>query len=222
MPAKMSRSALRPPFRLREVSIAVRTWRLSCRKAGKARMCAASSGVIWKSRLERRQQRRFSCPRALLEGWILAVRATESLGERNTLQHPPSSEYALAGHVARCYSQPFMAPPAYAGAAWVRFYLPIEATIRLGHRNIQYRCAKLTLESGLVFRFGVGATLLRRRLLRLALPACTSHHCRTLSSGSVGIVASKRGRQRCADKSKAANSKVVFSSMSSPRSLFRL
>ena len=36
MPAKMSRSAPRPPFRLREVSIAVGTLRLSCRKAGKA------------------------------------------------------------------------------------------------------------------------------------------------------------------------------------------
>ena len=36
MPAKMSRSTPRPPFRLREVSIAVRTLRLSCRKAGKA------------------------------------------------------------------------------------------------------------------------------------------------------------------------------------------
>jgi hypothetical protein len=36
MPAKMSRSAPRPRFRLREVSIAVRTLRLSCRKAGKA------------------------------------------------------------------------------------------------------------------------------------------------------------------------------------------
>ena len=36
MPAKMSRSGPRPPFRLREVSIAVRTLRLSCRKAGKA------------------------------------------------------------------------------------------------------------------------------------------------------------------------------------------
>src|ERR1700726_1442897 len=36
MPAKMSRSAPRPPLRLREVSIAVRTLRLSCRKAGKA------------------------------------------------------------------------------------------------------------------------------------------------------------------------------------------
>ena len=35
MPAKMSRSAPRPPFRLREVSIAVRTLRLSCRKAEK-------------------------------------------------------------------------------------------------------------------------------------------------------------------------------------------
>ena len=36
MPAKISRSAPRPPFRLREVSIAVRTLRLSYRKAGKA------------------------------------------------------------------------------------------------------------------------------------------------------------------------------------------
>ena len=35
MPAKMSRSAPRPAFRLREVSIAVRTLRLSCRKAEK-------------------------------------------------------------------------------------------------------------------------------------------------------------------------------------------
>ena len=36
MPAKMSRSDTSTTVRLREVSIAVRTLRLSCRKAGKA------------------------------------------------------------------------------------------------------------------------------------------------------------------------------------------
>src|SRR4029077_8418025 len=36
MPAKIARLATRPPFWLREVSIAVRTLRLSCREAGKA------------------------------------------------------------------------------------------------------------------------------------------------------------------------------------------
>ena len=51
-------------------------------------------------------------------------------------------------------------------------------------------------------RFGAATTLLRRRLLRLALAARTSHHRRTLSSRSVGVVASKYGRYRCADKSK--------------------
>jgi hypothetical protein len=51
-------------------------------------------------------------------------------------------------------------------------------------------------------RCGAATTLLRRRLLRLALAARTSHHRRTLSSRSVGVVASKYGRYRCADKSK--------------------
>ena len=88
-----------------------------------------------------------------------------------------------------------MAPPPYAGLPGVRGGHDRQALqAYLGRRNIQLGCAKLMLESGLVFRFGVGATLLRRRLLRLALAARTSHHCRTLSSGSVGIVASKRGR----------------------------
>ena len=50
-------------------------------------------------------------------------------------------------------------------------------------------------------RFGAATTLLRRRLLRLALAARTSHHRRTLSSRSVGVVASKYGRYRCAEKS---------------------
>jgi hypothetical protein len=49
-------------------------------------------------------------------------------------------------------------------------------------------------------RFGAAATLLRCRLLRLTVAARTSHDRRTLGSGSVGIVASKGGRQRCADK----------------------
>ena len=51
-------------------------------------------------------------------------------------------------------------------------------------------------------RCGAATTLLRRRLLRLALAARTSHHRRTLSSRSVGVVASEYGRYRCADKSK--------------------
>ena len=38
MPGKMARSAPRPPFGLPEVLVAVRTSRLSCRKAGKARI----------------------------------------------------------------------------------------------------------------------------------------------------------------------------------------
>ena len=43
MPAKTSGSAPRPPFRLLEMSIAVRTLPLSCRKAGKN--IHAGSGV---------------------------------------------------------------------------------------------------------------------------------------------------------------------------------
>ena len=38
MPAKMARSAPRPPFGLPKVMVAVRTSRLSCWKAGKARI----------------------------------------------------------------------------------------------------------------------------------------------------------------------------------------
>ena len=38
MPAKIARSAPRPPFWLPEMSVAVRTSRLSCRKAGKTRI----------------------------------------------------------------------------------------------------------------------------------------------------------------------------------------
>ena len=52
MPAKMSRSAPRPPFRLREVSIAVRTLRLSCRKAGKAPIFTPVRESSGESRLE--------------------------------------------------------------------------------------------------------------------------------------------------------------------------
>ena len=47
MPAKMSRSVPRPPFRLREVSIAVRTLRLPCRKAGKAPIFTPVRESIW-------------------------------------------------------------------------------------------------------------------------------------------------------------------------------
>ncbi len=53
MPAKMSRSAPRPPFRLREVSIAVRTLRLSCRKAGKAPIFTPVRESSGESRLKR-------------------------------------------------------------------------------------------------------------------------------------------------------------------------
>src|SRR6476660_8433395 len=53
MPAKMSRSAPRPPFRLREVSIAVRTLRLSCRKAGKAPIFTPVRESSGESRLNR-------------------------------------------------------------------------------------------------------------------------------------------------------------------------
>ena len=47
MPAKIARSAPRPPFGLPEVSVAVRTSRLSCRKAGKARIFTPVRESSW-------------------------------------------------------------------------------------------------------------------------------------------------------------------------------
>ena len=46
MPAKIARSAPRPPFGLPEVPVAVHTSRLSCRKA-KKRKYSRQIGVIW-------------------------------------------------------------------------------------------------------------------------------------------------------------------------------
>src|SRR5260370_25427715 len=48
MPAKIARSAPRPPFELPKVMVAVRTSLLSCRKAGKNANIHASPGVIWR------------------------------------------------------------------------------------------------------------------------------------------------------------------------------
>jgi hypothetical protein len=50
MPAKMARSAPRPPFGPSEVTVAVRNSLLSCRKAGKPR----TSAPIWESSGESR------------------------------------------------------------------------------------------------------------------------------------------------------------------------
>ena len=57
MPAKMSRSAPRPPFRLREVSIAVRTLHLSCRNAGKAPIFTPVRESSGESRFNRSRNR---------------------------------------------------------------------------------------------------------------------------------------------------------------------
>ena len=48
MPAKIARSAPRPPFGLPQVTVAVRTSLLSCRKAEKTRVFTPVSGVIWR------------------------------------------------------------------------------------------------------------------------------------------------------------------------------
>jgi hypothetical protein len=48
MQGKMARRDPRPPFGLLEVTVAVRTSRLSYRKAGKTRIFSPSSGVIWR------------------------------------------------------------------------------------------------------------------------------------------------------------------------------
>ena len=53
MPAKMARSAPRPPFGLPDAPVAVRTSRLSCGKAGKARIftpvwdSSGESRIMW-------------------------------------------------------------------------------------------------------------------------------------------------------------------------------
>ena len=48
MPAKIARSAARPPFGLPEMLVAVHTSRLSCREAEKSPNIHAGSGVIWR------------------------------------------------------------------------------------------------------------------------------------------------------------------------------
>src|SRR5450759_1666366 len=53
MPAKMARSAPRPPFGPSEVTVAVRNSLLSCRKAGKPRTSAPIRESSGESRLER-------------------------------------------------------------------------------------------------------------------------------------------------------------------------
>ena len=52
MPAKMARSAPRPPFGLPDAPVAVRTSRLSCGKAGKARIFTP----VWDSSGESRSR----------------------------------------------------------------------------------------------------------------------------------------------------------------------
>src|SRR5262249_17877008 len=48
MPAKIARSAARPPLGLPEMLVAVHTSRLSCREAEKSLNFHAGSGVIWR------------------------------------------------------------------------------------------------------------------------------------------------------------------------------
>src|SRR4029077_3993203 len=47
MPGKIARSAPRPPFGLPDALVAVLTSRLSCRKAGKARIFTPDREFIW-------------------------------------------------------------------------------------------------------------------------------------------------------------------------------
>ena len=54
MPAKIARSAPRPPFGIPEVSVAVRSSRLSCSKAEKARIFMADRQSSGESRLSAR------------------------------------------------------------------------------------------------------------------------------------------------------------------------
>jgi hypothetical protein len=53
MPGKMARSAPRPPFGLPDAPVAVRTSRLSCGKAGKARISKPVPGSSGESRFSR-------------------------------------------------------------------------------------------------------------------------------------------------------------------------
>ena len=55
MPGKMARSAPRPPFGLPDAPVAVRTSRLSCGKAGKARISKPVPGSSGESRLMHRR-----------------------------------------------------------------------------------------------------------------------------------------------------------------------
>jgi hypothetical protein len=52
MPAKMARSAPRPPFRLPEITVAVCTSRWSCSKVGKAQIFKAVPETSGKSQLK--------------------------------------------------------------------------------------------------------------------------------------------------------------------------
>ncbi len=79
MPAKIARSAPRPPFELPKVMVAVRTSLLSCRKAGKNANIHASPGVIWRIPVKNAARRLFaqagldfdrSPPRALFESFV--------------------------------------------------------------------------------------------------------------------------------------------------------
>ena len=82
MPAKMSRSAPRPPFRLREVSIAVRTLRLSCRKAGKAPIFTPVRESSGESRFNRLARILITWPWAIgLELWKADAESPQSRGE---------------------------------------------------------------------------------------------------------------------------------------------
>ena len=67
MPAKIARSAPRPPFGLPEVLVAVRTSRLSCGKAGKARIFTPVRESSGESRLIPGNARRPTAPVLPLE-----------------------------------------------------------------------------------------------------------------------------------------------------------
>src|ERR1035437_3309623 len=77
MPTKVARSAPRPPFGLPELTVAVRTSLLSCRKAGKTRVFTPVRESSGESRLGRFDMRW----NTLLAASVILLSATTSFAE---------------------------------------------------------------------------------------------------------------------------------------------
>ena len=97
MPAKIARLATRPPFWLREVSIAVRALRLSCRKAGKARIFTSvreSSGESRFAPLSPLPGTRRAAP-----SWVKApaIHAAVAIRRKNTILNQAPIPHGYAG-----------------------------------------------------------------------------------------------------------------------------